>query len=130
MHNDRDKINLSHRILTLLLSVAARRVEWFDLDLSGKAYKVIRNHKGVVQDVNFSGNFPLFASASDDGEVHVFHGRVFSDFETNPLIVPVKILKEAHAITDQTGVTACSFHPHQPWLITAGADGRARLFVN
>lgn len=27
------------------------------------------------------------------------------------------------------GVLACAWHPHQPWLFTAGADGRAYLWA-
>ena len=36
----------------------------------------------------FHRSYPLFASASDDATVHVFHGMVYSDLMTNPLIVP------------------------------------------
>ena len=34
------------------------------------------------------------ATASDDGSVHVFHSKVYDDFVTNPLLVPVKKLKK------------------------------------
>ncbi len=48
----------------------------------------------------------------------------------DPLIVPVKILK-AHKVTkDDLGVLDCVFHPTQPWLFTAGADGVVNLFQN
>lgn len=46
----------------------------------------------------------------------------------NALIVPVKILR-GHNIRDGLGVMDCVFHPRQPWLLTAGADHTARLFV-
>ena len=114
----------------IIVGTTASRVEWFDLDLSGKAYKVIRNHANTVQDVAFHNKYPLFASASDDGQVHIFHGMVYNDFETNPLIVPVKILKNAHEITDHLGVLSCCFHPQQPWIFTAGADGIVKLYIN
>lgn len=48
---------------------------------------------------------------------------------TNPLIVPLKVLR-AHAVTDASGVLDVAFHPSQPWLFTAGADGEAALFCN
>lgn len=44
--------------------------------------------------------------------------------------MPVKILK-AHKVTkDDLGVLDCVFHPTQPWLFTAGADGIVNLFQN
>ena len=46
---------------------------------------------------------------------------------TNPLIVPVKIL-HAHTVTASQGATDAAFHPHQPWVFTAGADGAVCLF--
>jgi ribosome biogenesis protein ERB1 len=49
----------------------------------------------------------LFASSSDDGTAHVFHGRVYADLMTNPLIVPVKILR---------GHKVSVWHPTAPAL--------------
>lgn len=72
--------------------------------------------------------YPLFATTSDDCDVHVFHGMVYNDLAQNPLIVPVKIL-QGHKETDGLGVLDCQFHPTQPWLLTSGADGTVRLFV-
>lgn len=46
----------------------------------------------------------------------------------NPLIVPVKVLR-GHAISKGMGVLDCAFHPHQPWIVTAGADSTLRLFT-
>ena len=114
----------------IIVGTTASRVEWFDLDLSGKAYKVIRNHTNTVQDVAFHARYPLFASASDDGQVMIFHGRVYQNFESNPLIVPVKILKGAHRVVSHLGAQSCCFHPQQPWIFSGGADGRVKLFVN
>lgn len=74
-------------------------------------------------------SYPLFASASDDGTVHVFHGMVYSDLLTNPMIVPVKILR-GHEVTDYSGVLDVAFHPTQPWVFTAGADSTICLFCN
>ena len=41
------------------------------------------------------------------------------DLLTNPLIVPVKILR-GHEVVNHEGVLAVAFHPSQPWLFTAG----------
>jgi ribosome biogenesis protein ERB1 len=65
----------------------------YDLDLSTKPYKALRYHTYAVKGAAFHNSYPLFASSSDDGTAHVFHGRVYADLMTNPLIVPVKILR-------------------------------------
>lgn len=69
---------------------------------------------------------PLFASASDDAAVHIYHGRVYSDLSTNALIVPLKILK-GHTIESHLGVMDIAWHPTQPWIFSAGADGTILL---
>jgi ribosome biogenesis protein ERB1 len=45
----------------------------------------------------------------------------------NPLIVPVKVLG-AHAVVKSLGALSMVFHPTQPWLFSAGADGSIHLF--
>ena len=67
------------------------------------------------------------ASSSDDGTVHVFHSTVYTDLTRNPLIVPVKILR-GHEIINKYGVLSFAFHPNQPWLFSAGADGVIHLY--
>ncbi|KAL3195337.1 hypothetical protein MRX96_015810 [Rhipicephalus microplus] len=104
------------------------RLTWFDMDLSVKPYKTLRHHKGAIRQVAFHRRYPLFASASDDCTVIISHGMVYSDLMQNPLIVPVKILR-GHSTQKGMGVLDCSFHPHQPWVLTAGADGTLRLFT-
>lgn len=101
----------------------------YDLDLSTSPYKALRYHTYALRGCAFHPTYPLFASSSDDGTAHVFHGRVYSDLMTNPLIVPVKILR-GHGVVDSSGVLDCAFHPTQPWLFTAGADGDVLLFSN
>lgn len=105
-----------------------KRLCWFDMDLSTKPYKVLRHHKKAVRQVAFHPRYPLFASASDDGSVIVSHGKVFSDLMQNPLVVPLKILR-GHQVVDDFGVLDCQFHPHQPWVFSAGADKTIRLFT-
>ncbi len=58
------------------------------------------------------------------------HAHVpLQDLMTNPLIVPVKILR-GHEMNQFEGVYDCAFHPTQPWIFTAGADGSICLFTN
>ena len=70
----------------------------------------------------------MFASCSDDGAAHIFHGMVYNDLLQNPLLVPVKILK-GHTIVDDYGIMDCAFHPTQPWIVTSGADSQILLFT-
>ena len=98
------------------------------MDLSTSPYKTMRAHQLAVRSVAYHPRLPLFASASDDANVHVYHGRVYADLLSNPLIVPLKILK-GHKIKDHLGVMAVVFHPTQPWLFSAGSDGDVHLFT-
>jgi ribosome biogenesis protein ERB1 len=106
-----------------------KRLAWFDLDLSTKPYKALRYHQAALRGVAFHRTYPLFASASDDGTCHVFHGMVYADMMSNPLIVPVKILR-GHTVVDHSGVMDVAFHPTQPWVFTAGADATICLWSN
>jgi ribosome biogenesis protein ERB1 len=101
----------------------------FDLDLSSKPYKVMKYHTAAVRAVCYHSRRPLFASSSDDGSVQVFHGMVYSDLMSNPLIVPVKTLS-IHKVYDHAGVTSLAFHPSQPWVFSGGGDGKACLTVD
>ena len=53
------------------------RLAWYDLDLSTRPYRALRYHHQALRGVAFHRSYPLFASASDDGTVHVFHGMVY-----------------------------------------------------
>ncbi|KAJ2554321.1 Ribosome biogenesis protein erb1 [Coemansia sp. RSA 1933] len=105
-----------------------KKLSWFDLDLSAKPYKSIRYHTQAIRQVHFSHRYPLFATASDDGSIQVYHGMVYQDLNQNPLIVPLKILR-GHEIRNSLGVLDCVFHPIQPWLLSSGSDGTIRLWT-
>eukprot|EP00977_Amphora_coffeiformis_P004855 scaffold1046_cov172-Amphora_coffeaeformis.AAC.10 len=104
-----------------------RRMIWFDMDLGATPYKTLKYHERALRSCQFHGRYPLMASASDDGAVHVFHSTVYSDLMRNPLIVPVKILR-GHQVSNKLGVLTLAFHPTQPWVFTGGADGKIILF--
>ncbi|CAN8286378.1 unnamed protein product [Cochlearia groenlandica] len=101
---------------------------WFDMDLSSKPYKTLKNHPKDIANVAFHRSYPLFASCSEDTTAYVFHGKVYSDLNENPLIVPLEILR-GHS-TNGRGVLDCKFHPRQPWLFTAGADSVIKLYCH
>lgn len=113
----------------LLASSYDKRVLWHDLDLSATPYKTLRYHEKAVRSIQFhKGKLPLFASASDDGSIHVFHGTVYDDFMTNPLLVPLKKLT-GHKVVSSIGVLDLAWHPKEAWLFSAGADNTARLWT-
>ncbi|KAG8795143.1 Ribosome biogenesis protein erb1 [Ceratobasidium sp. 428] len=106
-----------------------RKLCWFDLELSQKPYKVLRYHTRAIRALRFHTTQPLFASASDDGTIQVFHARVYSDLMTDPLIVPLKVLR-GHTVTDGLGVLDVAWSEQLPWLASAGADGTVRVWCN
>jgi len=112
----------------LIIGSYDKRVVWFDLDFGLKPYKVLRYHQLAVRAVAYHHQFPLFASCSDDGNIHVFHGMVYNDLLQNAMIVPLKILK-GHQVVDDLGVLNIMFHPTQPWIFSSGADSTVRLFT-
>jgi WD40 repeat protein len=67
----------------LIVGTLDRRLCWFDLDLSTKPYKTLRYHRLALRAVCYHPRYPLFASAGDEGAVHVFHGMVYV---TDPLL--------------------------------------------
>ena len=111
----------------LIVGSLDRRMVWFDMDLSATPYKTLKYHERAIRSLGYHSRYPLMASASDDGAVHIFHSMVYNDLMRNPLIVPVKILR-GHSVTNKLGVLSICFHPTQPWVFTAGADGKIFLY--
>ncbi len=77
-----------------------KRVIWFDMDMGSKPYKVLKYGDKAVRKVDFHPKYPLFASASDDGSVYVFHGMVYDDLLQNAAVVPLKILQGHKVLKD------------------------------
>lgn len=65
------------QVVSVMAGGEDRRLAWYDLDLSAKPYKALRYHKAAVRGAAYHRSYPLFASSSDDGAVHVFHGAVY-----------------------------------------------------
>lgn len=103
-----------------------QRLVWFDLDFSSRAYHSLSNHQAAIRSVAFHPAFPLLASAGDDGALQIIHGQVFSDLSSNPMIVPVKTIREFDA---GSAVTQVTFHPTQPWVFASTSKGQLTLFV-
>ena len=112
----------------LIVGSYDKRLLWHDLDLASKPYKTLRYHQKAIRSVAFHhGGLPLFADASDDGSVQIFHGKVVGDLMENATIVPLKVLR-GHKVDNGLGVLEVDWHPTQPWCVTAGGDGTARLW--
>ncbi len=60
-----------------LATAQDKKLAWYDLDLSTKPYRSLRYHEKALRGVAYHARHPLFASASDDGALHVFHGMVY-----------------------------------------------------
>ncbi|KAG6050193.1 Ribosome biogenesis protein erb1 [Claviceps sp. LM77 group G4] len=105
-----------------------RRLLWHDLDLSNRPYKTMRFHDEAIRAVRYHKVLPLFADASDDGTLQIFHGKVVSDLMENARIVPVKMLR-GHSVVNKLGVMDIDWHPRHPWCLSAGADGLCRLWT-
>lgn len=110
-----------------------RRLLYIDVDLSPRPFKTLRYHTKAIRSVGFHPNinrYPLFADASDDGTIQIFHGLVTGDMMSNATIVPLKVLKGHQVTSGGLGVMDLAWHPTEPWLISAGADGTARLWTS
>lgn len=113
----------------LIVGTYDRRLLWHDLDLSVRPFKTLRYHKKAIRAVKYhQGGLPLFADASDDGSLQIFHGKVVGDMMENATIVPLKVLR-GHTVKKELGVLDLDWHPSQPWLVSAGADGICRLWT-
>jgi ribosome biogenesis protein ERB1 len=112
----------------LIVGSYDRRLLWHDLDLSSRPHKTMRFHEQAIRAVKYhKGGLPLFADASDDGSLQIFHGKIGELTET-ATIVPVKMLK-GHRVTANLGVLDIDFHPREAWIVSAGADGTCRLWM-
>lgn len=127
-----------------------RVFSWIDLEMGAKPWKTLKTHSGAVRSLTVHRRYPLLATVSDDATAIVYHAKVTNDLMRSNELVPVKRLyghalqaqkavKEAKQrkngddiegvkAADQLAILSAIFHPIQPWLITAGADGQIGLF--
>ncbi|SPC64474.1 related to ERB1 - Protein required for maturation of the 25S and 5.8S ribosomal RNAs [Ustilago sp. UG-2017b] len=112
----------------LMVGSYDKKLAWFDLDLSNRPYKVLKYHAKAVRAVHFSTAWNLVADASDDGTLQLFYAKVSADLGENLVLVPLKVLR-GHEVKGGLGVLDVKWHPNQPWLFSAGADGNAVLWT-
>ncbi|KAJ1374590.1 hypothetical protein KIN20_037302 [Parelaphostrongylus tenuis] len=104
-----------------------RKFVWLDLQLSTKPWKNFKHHNSAIRGIAYHKRYPLLATVSDDGTAMVYYARVHVDSFKDNEIYPVKRLR-AHQMVDGLSMLDTVWHPTQPWLITAGADGTIALF--
>ncbi|OQO12148.1 hypothetical protein B0A48_02788 [Cryoendolithus antarcticus] len=112
----------------LLIGSYDRKLLWHDLELAPTPYKTLRYHTRAIRDVAFHPTLQLFADASDDGSVQIFHGKVVEDGFENATIVPLKVLK-GHRVRGELGVLGVVWHPREARCVSAGADGVVRMWA-
>ncbi|KIS66931.1 uncharacterized protein UMAG_05714 [Mycosarcoma maydis] len=112
----------------LMVGSYDKKLAWFDLDLSARPYKVLKYHARAIRSVHFSTSWNLVADASDDGTLQLFYAKVGADYGENLTLVPLKVLR-GHEVKNGLGVLDVKWHPNQPWLFSAGADGNALLWT-
>ncbi|EJT97664.1 BOP1NT-domain-containing protein [Dacryopinax primogenitus] len=113
----------------LLVGSYDRKLAWFDLEMGTRPFKVLRYHSRAIRGLAFSPHYPLFATASDDGTLQLFHATVYADLMQDPRIVPLKILR-GHEVREGLGVLGVRWHPRFCWCVSVGADGNAVLWAN
>ena len=92
------------------------RVYLFDVSFCSPI-KVIQLPSGSGLTVRFHQKLPLFSVSMTNGTVQIFHLKFGEDLLQSMGFVPLKLLRVPGA--DAAGVTSCSFHPLQPWVICA-----------
>ncbi|VDK47985.1 unnamed protein product [Cylicostephanus goldi] len=118
-----------------------RKFVWLDLQLSNKPWKSFKHHNSAIRGVAYHNRYPLLATVSDDGTAMVYYARIHVDSFKDNEIYPVKRLRghttmfvvsveriSLHIKVDGLSMLDTVWHPTQPWLITAGADGTIALF--
>lgn len=99
-----------------------KKVVWSDLDLGATPWKTLRYHDKAVRAVAVHSRRPLFATASDDGSVQVFHAKVYpDDLARDPLLVPLKVLR-GHDVVKSLGVLDVAWCGDTAAAVPTGAN--------
>lgn len=85
-------------------------------------------HEQGVTSTHFHEQYPLMASASNDGSIHIFHFKVDNQTVNDAVIIPLKVLK-GHIKKEGEGVKMVKFHPKQPWIFSIGVDKKVYLWM-
>lgn len=69
-------------------------------------------------------------TVSDDSTAIVYYAKISVDPLKENEFLPVRKLHVHNVKNNGLSILCAIFHPSQPWLITAGADGLIALFSN
>lgn len=116
------KIHLYQSGSDFIVGTLDGQVAWFQSDLSEKPYYIMEYHQTKIKSLSIHLNFPLFASASKDGDILIYHGKIFEDFLHDPLIVPLSKLKAVYNKKANHSCNSIIFHPKKPWIYSCGGD--------
>lgn len=109
------------------------KVAWFQADLSDKPFKTLDYHGDKIRNIDFHPNYPLFASASRNGKIVIYHASVSDDLLQDPLIVPLKNLKTSSSNQSncliKVVVNDIIFHCKYPWVFSCGDDKLIHLWT-
>jgi ribosome biogenesis protein ERB1 len=117
--------SLSSDGTSLLVGTNDGKLICFDTDISNRG-KVMAVSTAGVGCITCHNEFSLFATASYDGSVHVFHLSGVSEFTSEPVITPVISVKNGGASI--LGDCLVLFHPTQPWLFSQGGNDPIKLY--
>jgi len=110
----------------ILIGCYDSHVFWFDSNQSKRPFQNLRYHKKAVRTVRFHKKKPLCVTSGDDGFIYIFHSRVPRDFSTEPILIPLKILRNNER---DDGILDCLFHPSEPWLFSSGINNEIKLWM-
>ncbi|CAD2093874.1 ribosome biogenesis protein BOP1, putative [Plasmodium vinckei brucechwatti] len=94
----------------ILVSDEKGNVFIYDLDLASSPYKMFHAQNCPLKKAEFHKEYNLFYSLGSNGVINLFYSKFFNDYITDPILVPIKEIKNEAKIVDLT------WSDKKPWL--------------
>ncbi|VTZ66708.1 ribosome biogenesis protein BOP1, putative [Plasmodium chabaudi chabaudi] len=94
----------------ILVSDERGNVFIYDLDLASSPYKMFHAQNCPLKKAEFHKEYNLFYSLGSNGVINLFYSKFFNDYITDPILVPIKEIKNEAKIVDLT------WSDKKPWL--------------
>ncbi|SCM08375.1 ribosome biogenesis protein BOP1, putative [Plasmodium chabaudi adami] len=94
----------------ILVSDERGNVFIYDLDLASSPYKMFHAQNCPLKKAEFHKKYNLFYSLGSNGVINLFYSKFFNDYITDPILVPIKEIKNEAKIVDLT------WSDKKPWL--------------
>ncbi|SCN26468.1 ribosome biogenesis protein BOP1, putative [Plasmodium berghei] len=94
----------------ILVSDEKGNVFIYDLDLASSPYKMFHVQNCPLKKAEFHKEYNLFYSLGSNGVINLFYSKFFNDYITDPILVPIKEIKNEAKIVDLT------WSEKKPWL--------------